>query len=62
MKKLYMVTGISSKEVKYFPSIYLSPFDSDEEKEKVIAELKEKYGNDYKFKIETTNHTYYDKH
>ena len=56
-----MVTGISSKEVKYFPPLYLNPDDSDEEKEKVIAELKEKYGNDFKFRIEATatNHLYY---
>lgn len=56
-----MVTGISSKEVKYFPPLHLNPDDSDEEKEKVVAELKEKYGNEFEFKIEatSTNHTYY---
>lgn len=61
MKKLYMVTGYSSVEVKFFTPLYLNPDDSDEEKEKVIAELKEKYGNEFKFKIEATatNHMYY---
>jgi hypothetical protein len=57
-KSIYTVKAWDGKDWTYFPSIYLNPFDTWDDKLKVIASLKEKYGKHYQFNISNFSNVY----
>ena len=58
-KSIYTVKAWDGKDWTYFTSIYLNPFDTWDEKLKVINGLKEKYGKHYQFNISNYSNVYY---
>lgn len=58
-KATYTVKGWNGKNWTYFDSIYLNPFDTWEEKLKVIDSLKKQYGKQYQFNISNLHNVYF---
>jgi len=57
-KSLYTVKAWDGKDWTYFRSIYLSPYDTLEQKREVIKDLKKQYGEQYQFNISNFSNVY----